>query len=167
MECYIPGSGGKISVIMTAAVALASLAALVAGCLGQFLRLCVQKIVECLLHAAADQLLDLPLDYFLVELYNVVGHGLLSPFRMCVVTSFYQRPASRVYFFMLFSICAFYYTLSALSYLLPDLLYRIHLWCVWRDMEKYNILRHFQCSRFVPCSSIAAHQNGILRKLFG
>ena len=84
MECYIPGSGGKISVIMTAAVALASLAALVAGCLGQFLRLCVQKIVECLLHAAADQLLDLPLDYFLVELYNVVGHGLSSPFRMFV-----------------------------------------------------------------------------------
>ena len=37
---------------------------------------------------------------------------MLSPFRMCVVTSFYQRPASRVYFFMLFSICAFYYTLS-------------------------------------------------------
>ena len=35
---------------------------------------------------------------------------------------------------------------AALSYLLPDLLYRIHLWCVWRDMEKYNILRHFQCS---------------------
>ena len=56
---------------------------------------------------------------------------------------------------------------AALSYLLPDLLYRIHLWCVWRDMEKYNILRHFQCSRFVPCSSIAAHQNGVLRKLFG
>ena len=37
---------------------------------------------------------------------------MLSPFRMCVVTSFYQRPASRVYFFMIFSICAFYYTLS-------------------------------------------------------
>ena len=73
-----------------------------------------EQLVERLLYAAADQLLDLPLDYFLVELYNVVGHGLLSPFRMCVVTSFYQRPASRVYFFMLFSICAFYYTLSLL-----------------------------------------------------
>jgi len=35
---------------------------------------------------------------------------------------------------------------AALSYLLPDLLYRIHLWRVWRDMEKYNILRHFQYS---------------------
>ena len=36
MECYIPGGGGKISVIMTAAVALAGLTALVAGCLGEF-----------------------------------------------------------------------------------------------------------------------------------
>ena len=36
MECYIPGGGGKISVIMTAAVALAGLIALVAGCLGEF-----------------------------------------------------------------------------------------------------------------------------------
>ena len=115
MECYIPGSGGKISVIVTAAVALTSLIAFVAGSLGQFLSLRFQKLVERLLYAAADQLLDLPLDYFLVELYNVVGHGLLSPFRMCVVTSFYQRPASRVYFFMLFSICAFYYTLSIFS----------------------------------------------------
>ena len=46
---------------------------------------------------------------------------------------------------------------SNLNYLLVLDHYRIHLWCVWRDMEKYNILRHFQCSRFVPCSSIAAH----------
>ena len=43
-------------------------------------------------------------DYFLVELYNVVGHGLSSPFRMCVATSFYQRPASRVYFFAVFNL---------------------------------------------------------------
>jgi len=103
MECHIPGCGGKISVIMTAAVALTSLIAFVAGSLGQFLSLRFQKLIEGFLHAAADQLFNLPLDYFLVELYNVVGHGLLSPFRMCVVTSFYQRPASRVYFFMLFS----------------------------------------------------------------
>ena len=116
MECYIPGCGGKISVIMTAAVALASLTALVAGCLGEFFRFGFQQqLVERLLYAAADQLLDLPLDYFLVELYNVVGHGLLSPFRMCVVTSFYQRPASRVYFFMTFSIRAIYYTLSVVQ----------------------------------------------------
>ena len=69
---------------MTAAVALTDLTALVAGCLGQFLSLRFQKLIEGFLHAAADQLFDLPLDYFLVELYNVVGHGLSSPFRMFV-----------------------------------------------------------------------------------
>ena len=84
MERHIPGGGGEISVIVTAAVALTRLAALVAGCLGEFFCLGFQQFVQRLLHATADQLLDLPLDYFLVELYNVVGHGLLSPFRMFV-----------------------------------------------------------------------------------
>lgn len=54
MECYIPGGRGKISVIMTAAVALAGLAALVAGCLGEFFRFGFQQLVERLLHTAAD-----------------------------------------------------------------------------------------------------------------
>ena len=54
MECHIPGGGGKISVIMTAAVALAGLTALVAGCLGEFFRFGFQQLVERLLHAAAD-----------------------------------------------------------------------------------------------------------------
>ena len=102
MERHIPVGGGEISVIVTAAVALTGLAALVPGSLGEFFCFGFQQFVECLLHAAADQLLNLPLEYFLVELYNVVGHGLLSPFRMCVATSFYQRLASRVYFYCLF-----------------------------------------------------------------
>ena len=54
MERHIPGGGGKLSVIMTAAVALAGLAALVAGCLGEFFRFGFQKLVERLLHTAAD-----------------------------------------------------------------------------------------------------------------
>ncbi len=54
MECYILGSGGKISVIMTAAVALAGVAALVAGCLGEFFRFGFQQLVERLLYVAAD-----------------------------------------------------------------------------------------------------------------
>ena len=54
MERHIPGSGGKISVIMTAAVALAGLAALVASCLGKFPGFGLQQLVEGLLHAAAD-----------------------------------------------------------------------------------------------------------------
>ena len=31
---------------------------------------------------ASDQFFELALDYFLVQLYNFLGHGLLSPFRM-------------------------------------------------------------------------------------
>ena len=67
---------------MAAAVALTLLAALVPGRLGQFLRLGLQQLVQGLFHAAADQFLDLALDYFLVQLYNLLRHGLLSPFRM-------------------------------------------------------------------------------------
>ena len=51
---------------MAAAVALAGLAALVAGGLRQRLRLLFQQLVQRFLHAAADQFLDLTLDYSLV-----------------------------------------------------------------------------------------------------
>ena len=76
---------------MAAAVALALFIALVPGSLGQLLRLGLQQLVEGLFYAASYQLFDLTLDYFLVKLYNLFGHGLLSPFRMVgVTTSFYQ-----------------------------------------------------------------------------
>lgn len=39
-----------------------------------------------------------------------------SPFRMCVATSFYQRPASRVYFFAFFNLRNLLYLIE-LSYL--------------------------------------------------
>lgn len=51
---------------MPAAVALALLTTLVPGRLGQFLRLGFQQLVESFLYAASNQLLELPLDYFLV-----------------------------------------------------------------------------------------------------
>lgn len=63
MERDISGGGGKVPVIVAAAVALAGLAALIAGCLGQFLGL---LLVQRLFHAATDQFPDLTLDYFLV-----------------------------------------------------------------------------------------------------
>src|SRR5699024_11637177 len=68
--------------VVAAPVALALFVALVPGCLGQFLRLRLQQFVECFLYTAPNQIFDLPLDYFLVQLYNLFGHGLLSPFRM-------------------------------------------------------------------------------------
>ena len=33
-------------------------------------------------YAATDQFFELTLDYFLVQLYNLLGHGLQTPFRM-------------------------------------------------------------------------------------
>ena len=51
---------------MAAAVALALLIALVPGCLGQFLRLGLQQLIEGFLYAASNQLLELALDNFFV-----------------------------------------------------------------------------------------------------
>src|SRR5699024_10485871 len=64
LEGDVSGSGGEITVVVPAAVALALLAALVPGRLGQLLCLGLQKLVEGFLYAASHQLFDLPLDYF-------------------------------------------------------------------------------------------------------
>ena len=85
---------------MAAAVALTSLAALVAG----GLRLFFQQFVQGFLHAAADQFLDLPLDNFLIQLYNFLGHSLLSPFRMVCRDFIVPEPASYVFFYAVFNL---------------------------------------------------------------
>ena len=57
-----------------------------------------------------------------------VGHGLLSPFRMRVATSFYQRPASRVYFIAFFNLRNLLYLIRVYFfafYNLRNLLYLI------------------------------------------
>ena len=54
------------------------------------------------------------LDNFLVQLYNFLGHSLLSPFECLCGNFILPEPASYV-FFLLFSICATYCTLSTLS----------------------------------------------------
>lgn len=66
MERNVSGGRGKIPVIVTAAIALTGLTALIAGRLRQGLRLLLQQLVQGFLHAAANQFLDLALDYFLV-----------------------------------------------------------------------------------------------------
>ena len=66
MERNVAGGRGKVPVVVTAAVALTGLAALVAGRLRQGLCLLLQQLVQGFLHAAANQFLDLALDYFLV-----------------------------------------------------------------------------------------------------
>ena len=66
LEGDVPGSGGKIAAVMAAAVTLALLVTLIPGSLGQFFRLGLQLFVEGFLYAASYQLLELPLDNFLV-----------------------------------------------------------------------------------------------------
>ena len=66
MERDVAGGCGEIPVIVTAAVALTGLAALVAGGLGQRLHLLFQQLVQGFFYAAANQFLDLALDNFLV-----------------------------------------------------------------------------------------------------
>ena len=68
MERDVAGGRGKVPVVVTAAVALTGLAALIAGGLRQRLRLFLQQLVQGFLHAAANQLPDLALDNFLVQL---------------------------------------------------------------------------------------------------
>ena len=104
MERDVAGSGGEIPVVVAAAVALTGLAALIAGGLCQGLRLLLQQLVQGLLHAAANQFLDLALDYFLIQLYNFLGHSLLSPFRMVCRDFILPEPASYVFFYALFNL---------------------------------------------------------------
>ena len=66
MERNVAGGGGEIPVVVAAAAALTGLAALVVGRLRQRLCLLLQQLVQGFLHAAANQFLDLALDYFLV-----------------------------------------------------------------------------------------------------
>ena len=104
VERDIAGGGGEVAVVVAAAVALTGLAALVAGRLRQRLRLLLQQLVQRFLHAAADQFFELPLDNFLIQLYNLLGHSLLSPFRMVCGNFILPEPASYVFFYALFNL---------------------------------------------------------------
>ena len=84
VERDVTGGGGEAAVIVAAAVALTGLAALIAGRLRQGLCLLFQQLVQGFLHTASDQFFELPLDNFLVQLYNFLGHSLLCSFRMFV-----------------------------------------------------------------------------------
>lgn len=55
---------------------------------------------------------------------------------------------------------------AAFANFFPDLLNRIHLGRVRRDMKKDNILRQLQSSGLMPCGTITAKQNDILGILF-
>ena len=54
MERYVSGGGGKIPVIVAAAVALAGLISLIAGSLGQLLCLLFQQFIQRFFYASSD-----------------------------------------------------------------------------------------------------------------
>ena len=54
MERDVAGCSGKISVIVAAAVALASLISFIAGSLRKFLCLLLQQLIQRFFHTAAD-----------------------------------------------------------------------------------------------------------------
>ena len=90
--------------MMSAAIALALLISLILNCLSQFFCLSFQQFVKGFLYAASDPLFDLTLDYLLVKPCNLFRHGLLSPFKWFVATSFYQESANHVSFYLLFNL---------------------------------------------------------------
>ena len=112
---HVTGGRGKIPVIVTAAVALTGLAALAACRLRQGLRLLLQQLVQGFLRAASDQFFDLPLDYFLVQLYNVLGHRLLSPFECLCGNFILPEPASYVFFYALFNLRKLLYLITSIA----------------------------------------------------
>ena len=57
------------------------------------------QFVQVFLYAAAHKFFDLTLDNFLVELYNFLGHSLLSPFRMVCANFILPESANYVFFF--------------------------------------------------------------------
>ena len=136
---------------MTAAVALTGLAALIAGRLRQGLRLLLQQLVQGFLHAAADQFLDLPLDNFLIQLYNFLGHSLLSPFECLCGNFILPEPASYVFFYAVFNLRKLLYIIFTIFCILrktsstkmivpPSLVPRIPFW------QKNNA--HIFCERY-------------------
>ena len=66
MERDVSGGGGKVPIIVAAAVALAGLITLVTGSLGQLLCLLFQQFIQRFFDAASNLFLTLTLDYFLV-----------------------------------------------------------------------------------------------------
>ena len=102
MECDVSRSGGEVPVVVAAAVAPTGLAALIADCLGQLLGLLLQQFIQRFFPAAANQFFQLPLDCFLIKLYNLLGHSLLSPFRM-LCGDFILPESANYVSFLLFS----------------------------------------------------------------
>ena len=113
LQGNVPGSGGEVAAVVAAPVPLALLITLVPGRLGQLLCLGLQQLVEGFLYAASYQLVDLPLDYssLICTIFSGMVCSLLS--KWCLATSFYQRTANHVSFYLLFILRNLFFLITA------------------------------------------------------
>ena len=100
MQCNVAGGRGQSPVIVPASVALTGFVAFVTRRLRQFLRFCLQQLVQRFFYAPPYQFLDLPLDTFSfsVTIFSDMVLRLLS--NVCVATLFYQLPEYHVCSFL-------------------------------------------------------------------
>lgn len=61
--------------------------------------------------------------------------------------------------------CKYLVTETHLAKFFPDLLNRIHFRCVWRDKKEFYVRWYAERAAFVPCSSVTAQENDIIRIL--
>lgn len=76
-------------IITPASVARTSLTAFVTRSLRQLLHFRLQQLAQRFLDASSYQFLDFPLDYILVQYYNLLKNGLQAPFK-CVVSQLHS-----------------------------------------------------------------------------
>ena len=90
MQRHFSGRRCEIPVVMPAAIPLSFLSALIPCRLGQPVRLRFQQVIQRFFHTSAYKFPDFPLDCFLIQCYNLLGHGLRLLSNVCRATSFYQ-----------------------------------------------------------------------------
>ena len=94
----LSGSCREAAVIMTTSVSLTLFAAFVSSSLGEFFCFGFQQAVQRFFHASTCKLLQLPLDYFRVQLYNLLRHSLLSFQNVGSQLPFYQSLQTMSFF---------------------------------------------------------------------
>ena len=78
LECNFSSACHQAAIIVPAPIALTLFIPLISSCLRQLFRFSLQKTIQRFFDASSHKFFQLPLDYFLVQLYNLFGHSLLS-----------------------------------------------------------------------------------------
>ena len=90
LEFNLSGHRHEIPTVVTTSISLTLLAAFIAPSLHLLLRLGFQQPIQYFFDTSSHKFFQLPLDYFLVPLYNLFGYSLLSFQNGVQQLSFYQ-----------------------------------------------------------------------------